>query len=576
MRPLPILFSLLILTTSVFAANEKETQASKKDRYRDIAAQIKLVGEVFRGINQRYVEPIDAENFIQAGIDGMLETLDPYTVYFEPDEVKNLEEITKGEFSGVGIEIGLRGKEKELTVISPMANTPAYRIGVRSGDIIIAVDGKSTKGFTISDAAKHIRGEEGTEVILTIRRRGYNQPLEYTIVRANIRVHDVAYTGMLDDQIGYIKLVRFSRHAGAELRKALKDIIAQKPQGLILDLRSNPGGLLPSAVDVSQEFLQPGLQIVSTKGRYPRSVRSFKASGEPLMSDIPLVVLVNGGSASASEIVAGALQDHDRAVILGTTTFGKGLVQSVLNLSGGAALKVTTARYYTPSGRLIQRDRLRGDDADLTDASEESDPFVADIDTSAADTSVEKFYTDSGREVFGGGGITPDIILEPPLPDPVRVEMYRRDLFFMFVDNWLSRNERPDTVIVNDEILADFERFIDSLEFTPPIPGEEQLETLREIGESDSLNDDYFALLERIESELVQNKREFGPQMREFIYQSIDMELASALGNREWRIRASFDEDVQLAEAMAILKDKVRYLSELQGTSRADAGNGNN
>ncbi len=576
MRPLPILFSLLILTSSVFAASENETQASKKDRYRDIAAQIKLVGEVFRGINQRYVEPIDVEDFIQAGIEGMLGTLDPYTVYFEPDEVKNLEEITKGEFSGVGIEIGLRGKEKELTVISPMSDTPAYRIGVKSGDIIIAVDGKSTKGFTISDAAKHIRGEEGTEVTLTISRRGYDRPLEYTIVRANIRVHDVAYTGMLDDEIGYIKLIRFSSHASNELRQALKDIITQNPKGLILDLRYNPGGLLPSAVEVSQEFLKPGLPIVSTKGRYPRSVRSFKASGEPLMSDIPLVVLVNGGSASASEIVAGALQDHDRAVILGTTTFGKGLVQSVLNLSDGAALKVTTARYYTPSGRLIQRDRLRDDDEGLADANEGFVPFVASTDTSSADTSVEKFYTDSGREVFGGGGITPDIILEPPFPDPVRVEMYRRDLFFMFVDNWLTRNVRPDTVIVTNEMLADFDRFIDSVEFTPPIPGEEQLETLRKIGETDSLNDEYFALLDRIESELKHNKREFGPQMREFVYQSIDMELASALGNREWRIRASFDEDVQLTEAKAILKDKVRYLGELQGTSRADAGDGNN
>ncbi len=572
MKLLPIIFSTIFLFTSAYSDNSQASRSTRRDRYRDIAVQIKRIGEVINGVNERYVDPIDMDEFIQAGIEGMLRTLDPYTVYFEPDRVKDLDEITKGEFCGVGIEIGLRGKEKELTVISPMPNTPASRIGIRAGDVIIAVDGKSTKGFTTADAAKHIRGEPGTEVTLTIRRRSNEQPLEYTIVRENIRVHDVAYSGMLKDNIGYIKLVRFSSHAGTELRQALRELLPHNPAGLILDLRSNPGGLLPSAVDVSEEFLQPNLQIVSTRGRYPRSIRSFKATAEPLAADIPLVVLVNGGSASASEIVAGALQDHDRAVIIGTTTFGKGLVQSVRKLSGNAALKITTARYYTPSGRLIQRDRHRDED-DLFSAVDSNRSSSAGTgETTAPDTSGEKFYTDSGREVFGGGGITPDIILKPEPLDPTRVEMYRRDLFFMFVENWLTKNTRPDTVVVTEEMLSDFDRFIDSLDFQPPIHGEEQIEALREIGRHDSLDTLFTADLDQIEDILRRSSRDFNPQIREFIRQSIDMELASVLGGREWRIRASFDEDVQLAEAIAILKDKARYTAELQGVSRADAG----
>jgi len=366
MRFFSIFFSLLWLVNTAVGENRRDV-SNDGDRYRDAAAQIKLLGEILRGVNQRYVDDIPVDKFVKAGIDGMLETLDPYTVYFEPERVGDLEEITKGEFTGVGIEIGLRGKKKELTVISPMEDTPASRIGIRSGDVIVAVDGESTAGFTIADAAERIRGEPGTEVKLSIRRHGYDEPIDYTISREVIRINDVAFAGMIDDEIGYIKLVRFSGHAGAELRQAMVKLREHNPRGLILDLRSNPGGLLPSAVEVSDEFLRVGDVIVSTRGRSPRSTRSFNASKEPLAGNIPIAVLVNGGSASASEIVAGALQDHDRAVIIGTPTFGKGLVQSVLNLSNGAALKITSARYYTPSGRLIQRDRENGGDEEFID-----------------------------------------------------------------------------------------------------------------------------------------------------------------------------------------------------------------
>ncbi len=585
MRRLSVaVFTCLLIFSTGYAEKEKKAEDSNDVRYRDIRTQIKLFGEVFRGINQRYVDPIDTEDFIKAGIDGMLGTLDPYTIYLEPERTKLLDEITKGEYSGVGIEISLRGRNRELTIIAPIEDTPASRIGLRAGDVIVKVDNKSTKGFTTADAARHIRGPEGTEVTLTIRRKGAPNTLDYTLTREVITIHDVAYAGILDDEIGYIKLVRFSTHAGAELNRALEDVLSRELRGLILDLRSNPGGLLPAAVDVSEEFLRPGDRIVSTRGRLKRSNRVFKASGEPLAVDIPLVVLVNGGSASASEIVAGAIQDHDRGVIIGTPTFGKGLVQSVLNLPGEAILKITTARYYTPSGRLIQRDRSTHDEEDQTAPMSEStlspsetdtssaDTSLIAMDTSAVDTSAERYLTDSGREVFGGGGITPDITAEPLYPDPVGVEMYRRDLFFAFVDNYLSINERPDTVVVTEGMLEDFDSYLDSIDFTPPTPGESQLKALRKLGERDSLGSEYFADLDRIEAALVEKERDFGIELRNFIHQNIDRELASALGGRDWRIRASFDDDVQLAEAVRILKDEERYRAELRGSSRADAG----
>ncbi|NQU05498.1 MAG: S41 family peptidase, partial [Calditrichaeota bacterium] len=449
-----VLSFILALNSTGFAGNEKVAN-SNDNLYRDNAAQIKLFYEVFRGVNKQYVDTIDTEELIEKGIAGMLETLDPYTVYFEEERVKDLEEITKGEYSGVGIEIGLRGKDKRLTIISPIDDTPAARIGLRAGDVIIAVDGKSTKGFTTKDASKYIRGIDGTDVVLTIRRKGYKEPLDYTLTRAVITIHDVAYVGMLDDEIGYIKLIRFSGHVGRELRNALKEILKNKPEGLILDLRSNPGGLLKSAIDVSEEFLTSGSEIVSTRGRIKRSVRNLEASGKPMAKDIPLVVLVNGGSASASEIVSGALQDHDRAVIIGTKTFGKGLVQSVMNLSGGAKLKITTARYYTPSGRLIQRDRDNEIEEDDILAGTETDDSleVAIMDSASIDTTIQKFFTDGGRVVYGGGGITPDIIVKPELLDPIGVEMYRKDLFFSYMNQWFSEHEAPDTVMITDEMV---------------------------------------------------------------------------------------------------------------------------
>ncbi len=560
-----------LLTTLSFSDNKNENEGEDKEqRYREITSQIKLFGDVFREVNKRYVEEVDPADFIQAGIDGMLETLDPYTVFYEPKDRESLEILTHGEYGGVGIEIGIRGPDKELTIISPIEETPAAMKGLQSGDVIIAVDGKSTKGFTTSDAAEVIRGPSGTNVTLTIRRAGFEKPLDYTLTRENIRIHDVAFAGMLDDEIGYIKMVRFSEHAGKELEEALENILENDAHGLILDLRNNPGGLLPSAVGVSKQFLQPEDPIVSTNGRIRHANRSFNVRGKPLAGNIPLVVLVNGGSASASEIVTGAIQDLDRGVVIGTPTFGKGLVQTVVNLSGGNALKITTAKYYTPSGRLIQREKYG---REAQEAQEETEELTEDNDSMfEVDSTAERFETRSGRIVYGGGGITPDIIIKQSSLTPVGAEIYRQGLFFDYIDEWISTNGRPDTVVVTDSLVDGFYTFLDSVEFDYPFPGAIELDKLRKIGETDTLDEDYFQLIDQMESELVEKYTLRDPKVESFIRQSLDRELASALGGKNWRIRSTFDEDSVLNAAIDVLKNRSRYASLLINSDRSDAG----
>lgn len=548
----------LILGSATWGKDEKPAKAGKQEtKYREVSNSIKQFGEVYREVSRRYVDEIEAVDFIRAGIDGMLETLDPYTVYYNSEEKKSLEVLTQGEYGGVGIEIGLHGDKKELTVVSPIEETPAARKGLRSGDVIVAVDGKSTAGFSTKDASNAIRGPAGTEVTLSIRRSGYDDLLEYTLVREKIRIHDVAYSGMLEDGIGYVKLIRFSEHAGTELKEALVEIKKSDPKGIILDLRSNPGGLLPSAITVAQQFLAEGDPIVSTNGRIPRSQREFRVNKKPLISDLPLVVLVNGGSASASEIVTGAIQDLDRGVVVGTQTFGKGLVQTVIKLSEEASVKITTAKYYTPSGRLIQKDRPK-----KKDKFSESE-IISDLEFKDSQTEIDStrrsYSTRAGREVFGGGGITPDLIVEQPKLNPVRVEMYRQDLFFGFVADWISENGRPDTVQIEKEMIDSFYEYLAEKDFKTPVNGNRELDKLRKIGETDSLDTPFFHALDLLEEQLSSKLDTRDEEVVNFVHESLDREVASVLGGRDWRIRSTFNEDTVLKVARELIMDNERY-----------------
>lgn len=306
--------------------------------------------EVFTTITKNYVEEVKPHDLIISAIKGMVNSLDPHSAYLTPEAYKEFQTETKGEFGGIGIQIGI--KDGVLTVIAPIEDTPAWKAGIKAGDKILKIDGQSTKDMNINDAVSKMRGPKGKSVTLTIQRDEWKEPKDITIVRDIIKIKSVKYK-MIDKEIGYIKLIQFQEGTAQDLSSALQTLKESGMRSLILDLRNNPGGLLQSAVDVAEQFLPPKHLVVSIKGRAGEKIDYYTESSRPSYTDIPMIVLVNQGSASASEIVAGALQDWGRALILGVQTFGKGSVQSLIPLSDGSALKLTTAKYYTPKGRSI-------------------------------------------------------------------------------------------------------------------------------------------------------------------------------------------------------------------------------
>ncbi|TKB75869.1 MAG: PDZ domain-containing protein [Nitrospira sp.] len=311
--------------------------------------ELKTFSEVLTQVQKSYVDETKVKDLVQGAIRGMLSTLDPHSAYMTPEMYKEMQVETKGEFGGVGIQIGV--KENRLAVIAPIEGTPAYRAGIKSGDFITKVNDETTKDLTLMDAVQKMRGPKGSKINLTIQREGTPDPLQFTLVRDTIKIESVKSKVL--DNIGYVRLTQFQESTGRDLSKVLKQFKDQKLQSTILDLRNNPGGLLTSAVEVSEQFLPGGKLIVYTKGRESKK-DEWIAKGKDQMDDSPMIILVNEGSASASEIVAGALQDYGRAVIVGTTSFGKGSVQTILPLGDGSGLRLTTAKYYTPKGRSIQ------------------------------------------------------------------------------------------------------------------------------------------------------------------------------------------------------------------------------
>jgi len=344
-----------------FLAAGTDVWANKKPAEADIPLdELRTFSEVFGRIKQDYVEKVSDQELIDNAIKGMVSGLDPHSAYLDRKEYKDLQVGTQGEFGGLGIEVGM--ENGFVKVVSPIDDTPAERAGIQPGDLIIRIDGKPVKGMSLQDAVDHMRGKPGTKITLTIVREGKDKPFDVTLKRAVIKVASVK-SRMLDDHFGYLRITQFQSHTGDDVLDALdklKHKAGGELHGLVLDLRNNPGGVLNAAVEVADAFITDG-RIVYTEGRIDRSEMSFSATPNDMLNGAPLVVLVNGGSASASEIVAGALQDQKRAVIMGRPTFGKGSVQTILPLPHGAALKLTTARYYTPSGRSIQAEGITPD-----------------------------------------------------------------------------------------------------------------------------------------------------------------------------------------------------------------------
>ena len=414
--------------------------------------KIELYQNVIDKVATRYVTDIEPGDLIIRSIEGMIGSLDPYSQLLDPDDYNDLKIDTKGRFGGIGIELGLRNDI--LTVIAPIEGTPAYELGLQGGDRIVKIEGEPTKGWSTLDAVKLLRGPKGTKVTITIQREGLDEPFDVTITRDIIKVRSVPYYFMVTPTTGYVRLSTFSENSGEEVRNAVEDLQNQGMESLILDLRYNPGGLLNQAVEVAEIFMEKGEMIVYTNGRFQGQDREYLASKEGLTKKMPLVTMINEYSASASEIVAGALQDHDRALILGEPSFGKGSVQTLFDLGGDYALRLTTAYYFTPSGRSIHK-------------ADESEVVAIEANSINGGNGKEagKYFTDSGREVSGGGGITPDVIVQLPELTPVAQKLLKKPFFFNYAVKFKSQHpDLGEDFEVTEELVEDFYHFLEGEE----------------------------------------------------------------------------------------------------------------
>jgi carboxyl-terminal processing protease len=413
----------------------------------DVRDSVHQFTEVYKVVEENYAEPVNADKAIYNGaIPGMLHVLDPHSNFFDPKSYSLLKEDQRGKYYGVGMQVGPRNNK--VIVIAPFVGTPAYRAGIHPGDIIIAVDGKPTDNMTTGDVADLLKGPKGTTVHITVLREGAEKPLEFTVVRDEIPRYSVDLHFMIRPGIGYMHVSGFNETTEHEVAAALDEMGELK--GLILDLRQNPGGLLSEGVGVADKFLRKGQLIVSHHGR-SSSEKRYVASHGNGGKEYPLVVLVNRGTASAAEIVSGAIQDHDRGLIVGETTFGKGLVQTVYPLSENTGLALTTAKYYTPSGRLIQRDYSN---VSLYD-------YYYNREGSEEAPNREIKLTDSGRTVYGGGGITPDVKIDPIKSNKFQDSMLQHYAFFNFAKRYTITHHPSKSFDVDDAVMHDFRKFLD-------------------------------------------------------------------------------------------------------------------
>jgi len=474
-----IVLPLLLCVFALGAFADSQLRNDKETIYHDLDVFAKIVEKV----KLYYVDDVDSHKLIDDAIDAMLGELDPHSQYLSGLDYEDLMLSTRGEFGGLGIFISFR--DDYPTVISPIDDTPADRAGIRGGDQIVEIEGQNTKGWRTDKAVGLLRGEPGTAVRFKVSRPGQADAIEYVITREVINVKSVPFYGMFENQTGYVKISNFAKNTADELKNALDDLEGQGMKYLVVDLRTNPGGLLETAREVSEMFLGKDKLVVFTKGRLPNSNRKYYSHNGNPHGGYPIVVMINGASASASEIFAGALQDWDAAFVVGQTSFGKGTVQTVFNLSDTEAVKLTTAKYYTPSGRSIHMDektreaehaammkraeRADGESSDEGDTisddsgSEVGSLATADVKPDTAQKAV--YYTSSGRIVKGGGGITPDLEFEPQIYTDLQRRLERDALAFSFAVDYLTNHDVGEDLTITDDILNSFLEFIKGRNF---------------------------------------------------------------------------------------------------------------
>ncbi len=518
----------------------------KDDVYFEIAKNIDLFGRIYKEVTFNYVDKIDPEEFMRAGIKGMLGALDPYTIFIDENKKEDFDLITNGKYGGVGISIGVRGDK--VTVVEVFDGYSAQKQGVRVGDNLIEVAGKKITPENVNEISSLVKGQPGTIINIKVLRDNQKDTLSFNLVRQEVLVKSVAYAGFYPKNSNnvYLRLTNFSRSASDEVLQALKKLKSEKEiKSVVLDLRGNPGGLLDVAVDVCENFLQKNQLVVSTKGRDEASKKSYYSTQEPLLGNAKLVVLIDDGSASASEIVAGAIQDHDRGVILGTKSFGKGLVQTITPLDYKTSLKITTAKYYTPSGRCIQKI----DYANHNKA-------VIEVDTVVKNT----FYTDHKRVVYSAGGITPDTTVPYSIEGDITKDILAKGLFFQFADHYYYAHSKDDFYSLNDEkLLDDFEKYLNEQNYKFKSPEESDVDRLLADVKTKRMNNSIYENLEKIKDQFENIGDKELKKFKKEIIEEIKIELASRYIGNDGEIEQILSDDVQFKTAFNILNDKEVY-----------------
>ena len=571
-----IIFTFILIIPVIGQDKKKEPKSKSFKKKNEIefsndqntGAYLEMFEEAFNKVRVSYVDSVNESEIIKAAIKGMMKPLDPYTVFLSGSSKDRLDMLRTGKYGGVGIQIGLR--RDTLTVLTPFEDSPAYSEGIHSGDQIIMIDSVKTKGMSLKDASNLIKGELGSVVELTIYRPATRHKIAFELTRANIIIKHVPYWGVDKNGIGYIRITKFSKNTAKDFSTGLQELIDNDLKGLVVDLRGNSGGLLSNSINILDKLTDRGVNLLNTRGRLTKSNKSMNSRRAPMLPvEIPVAVLINRSSASASEIVAGVIQDLDRGIIVGEKSFGKGLVQSMYNLNDTTTLKITTAKYYTPSGRLIQKEDYLNNGF-LTDGLDKKD---------------STFTTRGGRIVKGGGGITPDVEIKKTSLPPYVQGLWKEGVFLTFAADYVPKKNIVEPVVITDKIYKDFEIFLQEYEISYKLPGEKDLTKLKTALklQEDLKKKSKPSILSRLTfwekplsamnkltvgiDEYFHNKRDgqyWDPENIKWIKNGLLREMSLVVSGKRGRIRVSLFEDNVYQEAVDILLDLNRYYDLLE------------
>jgi len=542
---------LILITIVLFAVTTTAFLINQESRDFRLGKNLDIFISLIRELNTFYVDEIDPDKIIRTGIESILRSLDPYTTFYSESEIDDFNFMTTGKYGGIGCLIRNNGDYAIVTEV--YKGFPADLAGIKAGDLIKKIDGQSLKGFAVDKVSDNLKGDPGTTVSVTVERNG--KEIEFQLKRERISLPPVPYYGIVDSNIGYIRFTNFTQNCYEDVKKALIELKKNNPDGIILDLRSNPGGIMMEAVDIVNLFVGPGTEVVSTKGKVKQFDASYKTKNQPVDDRIPLVVLINRMTASASEIVAGAIQDLDRGVVVGQRSYGKGLVQITRPLSFNAQLKVTTAKYYIPSGRCIQA-------IDFTHRNE--DGSVGYI----PDSLIKTFKTRNGRPVKDGGGITPDIEVVPENLSQLATELYTRNLIFDYATKYYWSHpeiKSIEDVKITDNEYEDFIKFLDERGFNYQTFTEKSFSELVENAKKEKYFEPNKELFNTLQKEITHNLRRDLQSFKEEISELLCDEIISRYFYEEGAIAWSIKYDEQVHKAIEVLNNKSLYRSILEG-----------